>query len=69
MKNKFTLIIFILLFSKNLLAEKLEIQAQNISIEKDNKISIFEGEVLIRTEDELITVITQNIIEKKVLLN
>ena len=51
MKNKFTLIIFILLFSKNLLAEKLEIQAQNISIEKDNKISIFEGEVLIRTED------------------
>ena len=40
MKNKFTLIIFILFFSKNLLAEKLEIQAQNISIEKDNKISI-----------------------------
>ena len=51
MKNKFFLIIFIAFFSKNLLADRLEIQAKNISIEKDNKISIFEGEVLVKTED------------------
>ena len=51
MKNKFSLIIFIIFFSKNLLADRLEIQAKNISIEKNNKISIFEGEVLVKTED------------------
>ncbi len=51
MKNRFTIIFFLLFFSKNLLADKLEIESKNISIEKGSKISIFEGEVLVRTED------------------
>ncbi len=51
MKNKFLVIVFTLFFSKNLFADKLEIQAKNISIEKNNKISTFEGEVLVKTDD------------------
>ena len=51
MKSKFTFIIFLVFFSKSLFADKLEIQSKNISIEKDNRISIFEGEVLVRTEE------------------
>jgi LPS-assembly protein len=51
MKNKITIIIALLFFSKNLLADRLEIEAKNISIEKDSQISIFEGEVIVKTED------------------
>ena len=29
----------------------MQIEAKNISIEKDTQISIFEGEVIVRTED------------------
>ncbi len=51
MKNKIVYIIFFLCFCNKVLAEQLNIQSKNISIEKDNKVSIFEGEVLVKTEE------------------
>ena len=53
MKNKFyILIIFFLVFFKNsLLADNLSIEARDISINKNNETSIFEKDVLVRTEN------------------
>ena len=51
MRNRFFFVIFFFFFSSNLYAENLKIQSKNISIEKDNKVSVFKGEVLVKTED------------------
>jgi len=51
MRNRFFFLIFFFFFSSNLYAENLKIQSKNISIEKDNKVSVFKGEVLVKTED------------------
>ena len=53
MKNKFyILIVFFLFFFKNsLLADNLSIEARDISINKNNETSIFEKDVLVRTEN------------------
>ena len=52
MKNKFLIfIIYSLLFS-SLCAENLNIQSKKISIDKKNEISIFEGDVLVTTDDQ-----------------
>ena len=51
MRNIFFFVIFFFFFSSNLYAENLKIQSKNISIEKDNKVSVFKGEVLVKTED------------------
>ena len=50
MKNKF---IFILFFSfiLNVFAENLKIKAKNITLDKNKKISIFENDVLVETDD------------------
>ena len=51
MKNKLIIIICLIFFSSNLFAKNLIIQAKNISIDKKNKITIFENKVSIQTED------------------
>ena len=51
MRNKIFYIVLLLFLSNHLLAEQLEIQSKNISLDNINKISIFEGQVLIKTQD------------------
>ena len=52
MKNKFLIfIIYSLLFS-SLCAENLNIQSKKISIDKKNEISIFEGDVIVKTDNQ-----------------
>ena len=50
MKNKFYVILFMLL-SSSLLAENIQIQSKNITIDKNKETTIFEKEVFIKTED------------------
>ena len=53
MKNKF-LVIIIFLFQTTLKAENVQIEAKNITLDKDQTTSIFENEVVVRTEDKII---------------
>ena len=52
MKNSFiNLFFFILVLNSQALSEELFIQAKNILLDKDKKISVFENEVIVKTED------------------
>ncbi len=52
MKNKILFFLFFLSFlSSKLLAENIFIEAKNISLDKNNQISLFENEVKVITED------------------
>ena len=51
MKNKFIFIFFFSFFCTNVFAENLKIKAKNITLDKNKKISIFENEVLVETDD------------------
>ena len=51
MKNKLLLFFCFIFFSSKLFAEDLLIEAKKISINKNSKITIFEDEVVIKTQD------------------
>ena len=53
MKNSFInlFFFFILVLNSQALSEELFIQAKNILLDKDKKISVFENEVIVKTED------------------
>ena len=51
MKNNFFVIFFLILFNFPLLAENLNIQSKNITIDKTKEITIFENNVIVKTED------------------
>ena len=51
MKNNYFFIFFSTLLLTNASAENLFIQSKNISLDKNREISIFENEVLVRTEE------------------
>ncbi len=51
MKNKIILIIFIIFTANSTLADNLFIQSKSISLDKNKEITIFENEVLVKTED------------------
>ena len=51
MKNKFIIILIFLLLTKNLLAENLNIQSKEISIDKKTKITIFKDNVVAIDEE------------------
>ena len=51
MKSNFFFIFFSTLLLTNASAENLFIQSKNISLDKNREISIFENEVLVRTEE------------------
>ncbi len=53
MKNSL-LVILLLIFSKNVLAENLFITAKNISLDKDSFTSIFKNEVTVKTNNAVI---------------
>ena len=50
MKNKFFIFLFSIFFHSNILAESISIQAKKISLDKDKATSIFEDEVVVKTE-------------------
>ena len=54
MKSKIITIILLFFYFSQSFAENINIQAKNISIDKDKEISIFEREVKVTTEDGLI---------------
>ena len=54
MKNKNFIIFFLLLFTKNIQAENLNIQAKNISLDKDGMTSIFKDDVIIKLKEKII---------------
>ena len=52
MKNKFLIIIIYSLLFSSLCAENLNIQSKKIFIDKKNKISIFEDDVIVTTNNQ-----------------
>ena len=54
MKNKIITIFFSIFFFKNAFAENISIEAKNISFDKDNNITIFENEVVVKTQNSII---------------
>ena len=56
MKNKIIIIFFVfsLFLSSILLAENVSITAKNISLDKENNVSIFEDEVVVKTRNKTI---------------
>ena len=50
MKNNLFLIIFFIFFSKLTATENFDISAKNITLDKKNSISIFEGDVVVKDE-------------------
>ena len=56
MKNKIIIIIFVfsLFLSSILLAENVSITAKNISLDKENNVSIFEDEVVVKTRNKIL---------------
>ena len=51
MKNKLVFAIIFVLFTSNLLADSIEIKSKNISLDKNNNVSILKGNVEIKTSD------------------
>ena len=56
MKNKFTIIFFIffIFLSEKLFAENIFITAKNITIDKNDNTSIFENQVVVKTQNKVI---------------
>ena len=52
MKNSIIIILFLLF--KNLYAENISIEANNISLDNNDSTSIFENEVVVKTKDKVI---------------
>tara|TARA_B100001057_G_C22719577_1_gene899170 strand:- start:761 stop:1105 length:345 start_codon:yes stop_codon:yes gene_type:complete len=51
MKNKFLILLLILITSTSVIAQELYIEARNISLDKKNQISVFENDVIITTQE------------------
>ena len=54
MKNKFLTILLLILFNNISNADNLQIEAKNISIDKNQEVTIFNDEVLVTTKDKII---------------
>ena len=52
MKNSIIIILFLLF--KNLYAENISIEANNISLDNNENSTIFENEVVVKTKDKVI---------------
>jgi len=54
MRNKLLVIFYSIFLSANSFAENLFIEAKNITLDKDGMTSIFENEVIVKTEEKII---------------
>ena len=52
MKNRFLILILLFTLTGNGQAENLKIEAKNITLDKKKFITIFENEVVVKTEDK-----------------
>ncbi|MDC0619356.1 hypothetical protein OAO89_03470 [Pelagibacteraceae bacterium] len=52
MKNKILIIFFTLFIGTNLIGENLQIESKKITLDKNNKTSIFKESVIVKTEDK-----------------
>ena len=71
MKNRFLFIFLFLIFCSNIKAENIIIEAKNITLNKNQKSSLFENEVKVKTKEEVIGESDMDEIDKwsKVLIN
>ena len=53
MKNRFIIFTFLLLINTNLFAENVFIESKKISLDKNKAITVFEDEVVVKTEDKI----------------
>ena len=51
MKNRVLLIFFFLIFNSNVIADNITIEARNITLDKNQRSSLFENEVKVVTND------------------
>ena len=51
MKNRFLFFSFLIFFNTSILAENFKIESKNISLDKNNQVTIFKEQVFIKTED------------------
>ena len=51
MKNRFLFIFFFLTFNSKIMADNIIIEAKNITLNKNQKSSLFENEVKVKTND------------------
>ena len=54
MKIKIQILFFSVLFSINLLADDISIQAKIVSLDKDGQSSVFKNEVVVKTKGKII---------------
>ena len=54
MKNKILIFFLSIFFSTSALSENIQIEAKSITLDKDKVTSIFENEVTVKTENQLI---------------
>ena len=54
MKTSIWTIFFLFLLFANLFADNVKIQANKVSFDKDGKTSIFEGDVVVNTQEKII---------------
>ena len=55
MKNKFFIIIFLVSLFSRLIAEEINIEAKNITIDKNQQLTIFKDNVIVKSINQQIT--------------
>ena len=55
MKNKFFIIIFVVSLFSRLIAEEINIEAKNITIDKNQQLTIFKDNVIVKNINQKIT--------------
>ena len=53
MKSKILLILFVIFFNTKALSKNVNIEAKNITLDKDNITTIFENDVVVKTENKI----------------
>ena len=55
MRSKYLIVFFFIFLSTKALGQSIQIQSKNITINKNNETTIFENEVVVKTENKTIT--------------
>ena len=68
MKNKYLIVLFFIFLCTKALGQSIQIQSKNITINKNNETTIFENEVVVKTENKTIKAILLSMIKKRFLI-
>ena len=55
MRSKYLIVLFFIFLCTKALGQSIQIQSKNITINKNNETTIFENEVVVKTENKTIT--------------